>query len=572
MLTELKNLEGLLEATVFPWSTPHSEQGAKATSYTLRQLQDYVIARLETLDAPLLVVVGGSTGAGKSTLVNSIFGQNLTQASALRPTTRRPTLVYNPQDEQWFTGERILPQLARVRSSSPTQDAHLSAQELTSELAMVPNADVPRGIALLDSPDIDSVVKENRELANQLLAGADLWVFVTTAARYADAAAWSLLDEAAKRNVSAAVVLNRVSPSDEALIAQDLREKMKARNLAGAPLFTIAESQLTEQGRITNERIEPLRNWLFTLAGDAAARAEVARQTLNGALLDLVARGETVVKGYGEQVAVTQTLQETAQTRLDEAAENISRASSDGTLLRGELLGRWQDVVGTGDWSRKLEGGISRLRDRIVRAITGKPEPQVQAAQVAIEDGVYQLIYDEVTAAVRDIRSDWEKIDPQMLSEYLQQGTLRSDEERSEGVARLVRDWQAGLLDLVSSEGASKKTTARILSLGVNAVGVALIIVVFANTGGLVGGEVAVAGGTAVVAQKVLEAVFGDDAVRRMTARVKADLDQRVAQFVDVDRAQLIEAVAKIGVNGAHLENLTRTYSSVEREVSEGRA
>ena len=38
----------------------------------LRRLQDVVLPRLEDADAPVLVVVGGSTGSGKSTLVNSL--------------------------------------------------------------------------------------------------------------------------------------------------------------------------------------------------------------------------------------------------------------------------------------------------------------------------------------------------------------------------------------------------------------------------------------------------------------------------------------------------------------------
>jgi hypothetical protein len=50
---------------------------------------------------------------------------------------------------------------------------------------------IPAGLALLDAPDIDSVVVENRQLAAQLLAAADLWLFVTSAARYADAVPWS---------------------------------------------------------------------------------------------------------------------------------------------------------------------------------------------------------------------------------------------------------------------------------------------------------------------------------------------------------------------------------------------
>ncbi|MFX8801525.1 hypothetical protein ABTM62_19545, partial [Acinetobacter baumannii] len=64
-----------------------------------------------------------------------------------------------------------------------------------------------RGIALLDAPDIDSISEANRKLAGQLLAAADLWLFTTTANRYADAAAWDLLIEAGRRQITVAVIL-----------------------------------------------------------------------------------------------------------------------------------------------------------------------------------------------------------------------------------------------------------------------------------------------------------------------------------------------------------------------------
>ena len=53
------------------------------------------------------------------------------------------------------------------------------------------------------------------------------------------------------------------------------------------------------------------------------------------------------------------------------------------------------------------------------------------------------------------------------------------------------------------------------------------MILVFAHTGGLTGGEVGIAGGTAILAQRVLEAVFGDQAMRGMTRRAREDLTKR---------------------------------------------
>ncbi|MEB0161184.1 hypothetical protein, partial [Pseudomonas sp. AH2 (2023)] len=70
------------------------------------------------------------------------------------------------------------------------------------------------------------------------------------------------------------------------------------------------------------------------------------------------------------------------------------------------------------------------------------------------------------------------------------------------------------MFELVSEQGADKKTKARALSLGVNAAGVTLMVVVFAGTAGLTGAELGIAGGTAAAGQAVLNAVFGDQAVR----------------------------------------------------------
>ncbi|MFP5370061.1 MAG: ABC transporter, partial [Actinomycetes bacterium] len=101
-----------------------------------------------------------------------------------------------------------------------------------------------------------------------------------------------------------------------------------------------------------------------------------------------------------------------------------------------------------------------------------------------------------------------------------------------EAAAAQVRDWQGTVLDLVRSEGSDKRSRARVLSWGVNGAGAAVMVAVFAQTGGLTGGEIAVAGGTTAVGQRVLEAVFGDAAVRALAARAREDLQARADELM----------------------------------------
>jgi hypothetical protein len=104
--------------------------------------------------------------------------------------------------------------------------------------------------------------------------------------------------------------------------------------------------------------------------------------------------------------------------------------------------------------------------------------------------------------------------------------------ELSAAVSDMVRDWQGHVFELVRSEAAGKRTTARLASLGVNGAGLTVMIAVFASTGGLTGAEVVVAGGTSALSQRLLEAIFGDQAVRTLAARAREDLLARVGRLL----------------------------------------
>jgi len=388
MVTALVRLRAALQGAVLPLELPGVEAHRLARIEMVDQLEDYVIPRIVTLEAPLLAVVGGSTGAGKSTLVNSLVGAVVTESGVLRPTTRSPVLVHNPADGDWFGADRLLPELERVHH--PTHDPQA--------LQLVPLDVVPQGLAILDAPDIDSVEESNRRLAAQLLAAADLWLFVTSAARYADQVPWDFLRQAAERSAAVAIVLDRTPADAVSTVASHLARMLAARGLKDSPLFTVNEAQLDAAGLLRPREVVEIRQWLTELGADAGARDAMVQQTIEGAIRSLTRRAHTVADACLEQATAVERLRDSADAAYDEELRKLLEATADGTLLRGEVMVRWQEFVGTGELLKSLEAKVGRFRDRMVQAIKGKPA-QAERVSVAVESSLETLIVEHAEAA-----------------------------------------------------------------------------------------------------------------------------------------------------------------------------
>ncbi len=448
LLAALEGLGEQLAELRLPLELADADRARTLRRETADQLTDYVLPRLRRLDAPLLAVVGGPTGAGKSTLVNSLVGSRITAAGVLRPTTRSAVLAYHPSDNAWFEQRRVLPGLTRTTTSS---------SEPTS-LQLVPSTGIPAGLGVLDAPDIDSVVTRNRELATQLLAAADMWLFVTTAARYADAVPWEFLRVAVTRGTAVAVVLDRVPPEAVDEVRGHLAAMLTDQGLGGAPLFVIPESH-TYDALLAPDVVDPVRSWLHGLATDAGTRSAVVRHTLDGAIRSLAARVFTLAAAADAQAEAVQRLRSVVDTAYDEALRQVSEASADGSLLRGEVLARWQEFVGTGEIMRALETRVSRVRDRVTAAVQGKPAPGADLA-AALETGVEALVRSAADTAAERAGTAW-AADPAGAALLGDDDLRRSSPGLAEATAREVREWQAGVLDLVRTQGAGQAQRPR---------------------------------------------------------------------------------------------------------------
>ena len=558
MLTALVRLRGALQAARLPLELPEVAQVRTDRQQMIDQLEDYAIPRQMSVDAPLLVVVGGSTGAGKSTLVNSLVGRSVTASGLLRPTTRSPVLVHHPDDAQWFGQERLLPDLVRVSQS--TDDPH--------RLRLVAADTVPEGLAILDAPDVDSVEEHNRELAAQLLAAADLWLFVTSAARYSDQVPWEHLKRAAARDTAVALVLDRTPADAVHTVAAHLARMMASRGLKDSPLFTVNEAPISEDGLLPPAEVADIRGWLASLAADSEARQVVVQRTLDGTVRTLARQSHAVADAVEAQLDAAGELRADVDAAYEHAAERLVAEAADGTLLRGEVLARWQDLVGTGELLRSLDQHVGRLRDRVVNAVKGAPQAADRVV-LAIEAGAESLVIDHAESAAETACAAWNASDAGRA--LVTPGLDRASQDVRRRAEAEIRGWQQEVVDLVKSESSDKRTSATFLAYGAQGLGTALMVLVLTRS--------AEADGPAATAARpgrtLLEAVLDADTAARLVDRAATSLDRRLAGLLIGDRRRFHAVLTELDLpsDGAeHLRAASRRVDDRRFEQARGGA
>lgn len=353
-----------VRATVLPLDIPGVAAARDSRTRLIDQLADHLVPRLRTLSAPAVVVVAGSTGAGKSTIVNALVGAEVSPAGVLRPTTRRPVLVHHPLDAELLAGHPVLDAV----------QVEVSDQ-------------VPRGIALLDAPDLDSVEEANRRAAGRLLEAADLWLFVTTAARYGDALPWRVLDGAVARGASVAMVLNRVPADSLPTVRADLMQRLREHGMQGSPLFVVADAGPLD-GPLDPVAVAPVHRWLAMLAGPDRARSVIAR-TLRGSLAALRPWVDELAEAVQAQVEAAGELRAGLGTALDPATREARETVARGTVGHGGAQARWAELTSPG---APLDG-----------VLRGSGKPDRSAGRGRERSTAVAPLVDELIRSARDV-------------------------------------------------------------------------------------------------------------------------------------------------------------------------
>ncbi|GAA4919476.1 hypothetical protein GCM10023237_45000 [Streptomyces coeruleoprunus] len=368
---------------------------------------DEAAARQRLSSRHTVVAIAGSTGSGKSTLINALAGVPVSETGLRRPTTAAPIAC------SWSEGAaELLDRLA------------IPGRLRRRPLAGGAGDEALQGLVLIDLPDHDSAVTAHRAQVDRVLGLVDAVIWVVDPEKYADA----VLHERYLRPLAGHaevtfVVLNQIDrlPGDAAhQVLDDLRRLLDEDGMAlgehGEPGATVlAVSALTGEG------MGELRELLgaFVQGRNAAARRISADVDAAAARLRPVYVGdgrpgldERAQEDFGARLAVA-----IGATAAGEAAERAWRRNA-GRACGTPWLRLWR-------WYERLRTPAARepqqpapvedeltARQRVEHAVRivadqaayGLPAPWAQAVREAAVRGAQGLpeALDELAVKTRE--------------------------------------------------------------------------------------------------------------------------------------------------------------------------
>ncbi len=358
---------------------------------------DTIQGLLTDIREPLLFVVVGEVKAGKSSLLNAIFGQEFAKVDVLPATDRVYIFRYGERD-------------STVEVSPELTERHLPIDFL-------------RDFNVVDTPGTNTMVAQHQTITESFIPRADLVLFVFSVTNPWTQSAWALLDFVQKKWLKNVVfVLQQADLRDAAeieIIRRHLEDTALQRLGFAPPIFAVsarkallARTTGLDKERLWNESqfgaLEDQINRMVTEGGARVLKLQSTGRTA-GLLLDEIAeevRGsfETIRRDEQHLGRVTAFLQARKEQTLRQIAgflRGVERACRDsaeyGTKVIEERLSFWKTwrlVFSRAQWQQEFQHEVEqKLRETV--------QPQVENAVQLLETdlrGLWPQLQDTIEA------------------------------------------------------------------------------------------------------------------------------------------------------------------------------
>ncbi len=351
------------------------------------EMLDTLQNMLKDVREPLLFVVVGEVKAGKSTLLNALFGQEFCKVDVLPATDRIYIFKYGAREQTIDVSSQIT---ERYQPIGFLQDFNI-----------------------VDTPGTNTMVTEHQTITENFIPRADLVLFVFSVVNPWGASAWELLRFVNQRWLKNVVFVLQQADLREheevAIIKQHLRETAMQKLGFEPPIFAVSarkaflarssgldkerlwqESNFSEFEQHISRMVDESRHGLPKLISSSQTATVIlsdsARRVRN--ILDTIVRDE---QQLGRLEAILGERKEQTLRQVDGFLRGIEQACRRCEAEGEQLLERnlsfwrtWRLVFGKAEWQEKFQADLeTKMRDLI--------QPQVENALQLLETDLRSL-------------------------------------------------------------------------------------------------------------------------------------------------------------------------------------
>jgi hypothetical protein len=211
-------------------------EAALADSGAWRDILHYKLVPHLAGEGCLIAAVTGGTNTGKSTLFNLLLGRGASPVAPTAAATRYPVLAASAMRIQQCMQGQLVPEFQAVPLTNP--DAVFGKDAPVNTLFVV-EANLPDHLAILDTPDIDSIDRENWAVADHIRALGDVLIAVLTGEKYRDERVVAFFRTARSTGRHILPVMNKANPADGYAVAREQLQTFCDDVGIEAPLFVV---------------------------------------------------------------------------------------------------------------------------------------------------------------------------------------------------------------------------------------------------------------------------------------------------------------------------------------------